>query len=799
MILDAGSRLCPKQNALRIRAQSALGRVSVSETFPVSAVHANNSLVDEIASFLQYMQQMPGYRGQIVHQRVLPVRSASYGTPAVAISDDLKDKLERAGITGLYTHQARAFDLAKEGKNILVVSGTASGKSLCYNLPVLDELNKNKKAKALYLFPTKALAQDQMRALREIDPSVYAATYDGDTPREDRGAIRKQASIILSNPDMLNYGILPFHKQWASFLLNLKYIVVDEIHVLRGVFGSNVAQIIRRLRRLCHHYGNHPQIIMASATIANPKELAEKLTGLDVEVITDDGAPCGQKTWVFWNPPFVDEDLGKRGSSNWETSWLLGELSKEYFRTIAFSKSRKLAELILSYTSRSLHDRADIAGRIASYRAGYLPSYRREIEARLFAGDLLGVSTTNALELGIDVGALDACIMNGFPGTISSAWQQAGRAGRTIGESLAVFVAGDDPLDQYYINHPEYFFGKNFEEAIIDLDNPKILGRHLLCAAYELPLSLDDKHFFGESFASALTTLTSAGKLKERKLRWFVGIGGFPAQDANIRSASQSIYRIVEKNTGQLLGTTEATRAFFEIYPGAVYLHQGEPYVVHSLDLSEQVALVDRGSGDYYTEPREETDISVISEIETRKLGNVKLSFGQVEVTTQVIAFQKKLLDGKVIGMEELDLPTLEFQTEAMWIELPDSITEKLKLDKYSLAGGIHAVEHAGIAMLPMFAMCDRWDIGGMSTPLHPHTGKATIFIYDGFEGGIGIARRGFWAAEDHLKRTLEVIKDCPCQDGCPSCIQSPKCGNWNEPLDKKVAIGILREILKYS
>ncbi|MCL6471520.1 MAG: DEAD/DEAH box helicase [Firmicutes bacterium] len=750
----------------------------------------------EVASFLRYIKDQPGYRGQIIHERKLTAKSASFATPKHGLLSEAAQRLSLAGINDLYTHQARVFDLAKEGKHVLVVSGTASGKSLCYNLPVLEEMLTNKRAKALYLFPTKALAQDQLRAIGELDFPVTVSTYDGDTPREERSRIRRQASIILSNPDMLHQGILPFHKHWATFLLNLKYVVIDEVHVLRGVFGSNVAQVIRRLRRLCHHYGSHPQFIMASATIANPEELAKRLTGLEVEVVAEDGAPQGPKTWVFWNPPFIDETQAKRKSITWEVTWLLGELSKDYFRTIVFSKSRKLAELVLSYARRNLSDRPDIIKRIASYRAGYLPSQRREIESRLFSGELLAVSATNALELGIDVGALDAAIINGFPGTIASTWQQAGRAGRTVGESLAVLIAADDPLDQYYVNHPEYFFGRNFEEAIIDLDNQKILGKHLRCAAFEKPLSIDDRFFFGEGFEVAANSLIQSGDLKERKGKWYLAQMCFPAQEVNIRSASQSTYDIVDIETGQLLGTTEGTRAFFEIYPGAVYLHQGDPYAVQSLDIKNRVALVKKTADEYYTEPREDTEVRVLSELETRALGRTRLNFGQVEVTTHVVAFQKKAPDGRIIGIEELDLPPVRFQTEAIWYTVPDKVIVKLGLDERELAGGIHAAEHAGIAMLPMFAMCDRWDIGGVSTPFHLHTGEATIFIYDGFEGGIGIARRGFWVAEEHLRRTLEVIERCPCKDGCPSCIQSPKCGNWNEPLDKRAAIGILKQIV---
>jgi DEAD/DEAH box helicase domain-containing protein len=752
--------------------------------------------VEEFAGFLEHIKKHPEFISQIEHKRLLESTPATFGIPAHDISSELRERLQRSGIGALYSHQAKAFDLAKEGNNVLVVSGTASGKSLCYNLPVFEEMLSNKKARALYLFPTKALAQDQLRALQQFGFPGFVSTYDGDTPREQRSAIKRQAQAILTNPDMLHCGILPYHKQWATFLLNLKYVVIDEVHVLRGVFGSNVAQVIQRLRRICRHYGGNPQFLMASATIANPKELAERLTGLDVDVVADDGAPRGRKTWIFWNPPFIDEEQSKRKSGNWETAWLLGELSKEHFRTIAFSKSRKTAEVVLNHVKRYLDDRPDIAAQIASYRAGYLPVQRREIEARLFGGDLLGVSTTNALELGIDVGALDAAIMNGFPGTISSAWQQAGRAGRAVGESLAVLIAGDDPLDQYYVNHPEYFFGRNFEDAVIDLENRKILSKHLCCASYELPLNAGDRTYFGDSLEEAVGELQQKGMFKERKNNWYLAAPGFPAAETNIRSASQSVYEIVEEDTGQLLGTSEGSRAFFEIYPGAVYLHQGESYVVRGLDLKERVAMVGKSANNYYTEPREQTEVTVLSEDEHRPLGVTEISFGRVEVTTHIIAFQKKMLSGEIVGMEELDLPPVQFQTEALWFTVPESTISSLKLNRNEVAGGIHAVEHAGIAMLPMFAMCDRWDIGGVSTPFHYHTGQATIFIYDGFEGGIGIAHRGFRVAEEHLRRTLEVIESCPCKDGCPSCIQSPKCGNWNNPLDKSAAIAIVKSIL---
>ncbi|MDI6822707.1 MAG: DEAD/DEAH box helicase [Actinomycetota bacterium] len=752
----------------------------------------------ETAEFIEILKKDENYRGQIVYSKRIPPREATFGVLKQPLPKILEESLRKLGITKLYHHQVQAIDLVRQGENVIIVTGTASGKSLCYNIPVLEAILKNRRNASLYLFPTKALAQDQLRILHQFKlPGQVPATYDGDTPIDERAWIRSNANIVLTNPDMLHYGILPHHKMWANFFLNLKYVVIDEVHILRGVFGSNVANIIRRLRRVCTHYGSKPQLILSSATVANPKELAENLIGVKVEVVDRDCSPCGEKFFLFWNPPYLDQSRERRKSSNSEATYLFVQLAKNAIRNITFSKSRRTAELVFKYARDELKDRPDVLSKTSSYRAGYLAPERRAIEQRLFSGELLGVSSTNALELGIDIGTLDACVINGFPGTIASTWQQAGRAGRKQDASLALLVAQDDPLDQYYMRYPGAFFGRSHEQAIIDFENPYILSKHLLCAAYEIPLSPEDEEYFGKFFLSVVKSLAEEGELLERKSRWFWIKREFPAQSVNIRSASQDTYSVVEMESGTLLGTIDSATAFIYIHPGAIYLHQGDSYLVVELDLAEKVAFVEPIYGDYYTQPREETTLTVLSEIRRKDCGFTSVSFGKVDVTSHVIAYQKRrIFTGEILGVEELDLPPQRFKTEAFWFTIPNNVLNALKLDNLQLAGGIHAIEHASIALLPVYAMCDRWDIGGVSTPLHFHTGMPTIFIYDGFEGGIGIAATGYELCEELLKATSVSIKDCGCREGCPSCIQSPKCGNWNEPLDKQAAIKILDKLL---
>ena len=756
----------------------------------------------DTSAFVEHLRAQPLFKDQIVHVERVSPRGASYVSAAHALHPDLQQRLQAAGIDALYTHQAKAVDAACSGKNVFVVTAAASGKTLCYNLPVLDAMLREKRSRALYLFPTKALAQDQLRGLLELASplGVGCATFDGDTPSQERGDIKRSARLVMTNPDMLHLGILPNHQSWSRFLRQLRYVVVDEAHVYRGVFGSHVANVLRRLTRVCALHGARPQFICASATIANPGEHIEALVGLPFEVIDDDGSPYGGKDFVFWNPPIIDEARSTRRSPNSEATFLLGELVKGQLRTIAFTRSRRLTELLYIYTREQLaKERGGLAERIRPYRAGYLPEDRRDIERRLFDGELLGVVATNALELGVDIGDLDATVLTGYPGSISSTWQQAGRSGRRGERSLSFLIGLNNPLDQYFMRHPEAFFGKSFEHVLTNQANPYVLKSHLLCAAYEHPLDDRDESLFGPGFRAVRTQLEEEGLLRERNRRWYLSPAiRYPAEEVNIRSVSSQRYTVVDASQGyRELETVEAAVAFFEIHPGAVYLHQGETYLITELDLLSRTAYAKPVDIDYYTQTKDITDVSIQRTNEQQEVGGVSVCVGQVEVTTDVMGFRRKRqFTEAVIGEEALDLPPQTFPTVAVWFDIPQRIVDAVAREGLDLAGGLHATEHAAIAMLPMFALCDRNDIGGMSTPLHGDTGKPQVFIYDAFPGGIGIAEKGFELVEELWRATLRAISECPCEEGCPSCIQSPKCGNNNEPLDKKAAELILRLLL---
>ncbi|MGH2969418.1 MAG: DEAD/DEAH box helicase, partial [Solirubrobacteraceae bacterium] len=689
----------------------------------------------------------------------------------------------------LYSHQAEALHAAWAGPTI-VTTGTASGKSLCFQLPTLDVICRDSKARALYLYPAKALAQDQARALHafEVD-RVRQAIYDGDTPREQRSAIRRRANVVLTNPDMLHLGILPNHRAWGDFFANLALVVVDEAHVYRGVFGSHVANVLRRLRRVADAYGTDPRIVLASATIANPGELAERLTGLEgFTVIDDDGSPGTKRTIAMWNPPITDEKLATRRSPLAEAADLLAELVSRGARTIVFMKSRKAVELMAKFAQLALEDlgHGELAERIAPYRAGYTAQQRREIERRLVAGELLGVVSTDALELGIDIGSLDAAICVTFPGTVASLRQMWGRAGRR-GRGLAVYVAGEDALDQFFCRHPDEFLDRPVEAAILDHENEQIHAAHVLCAAHEGPLDGADDGTLGPGWRRTAERLVSSGDLRRRPNGTFVPrrTDDFPAAAVSLRSASRDSVAIVDTGSGELLGTVDLARAHTTTHEGAVYLHGGRSYEVAALDLEQRRALVQPFTGDWYTQPKRETDTHIERLLDRREAMGVTLSFGTVVVTEQVLAFQKKrLADHEVLDLIALDLPQTSFMTQALWYELgPEVISPELPL--HQLLGALHAAEHSQIAVLPLLAMCDRWDIGGLSTNLHPQTGGATIFIYDGHPGGIGITRRGYLAFEALVDDAHRLVSECPCEKGCPSCVQSPKCGNLNEPLSK--------------
>ncbi len=716
---------------------------------------------------------------------------------AEPIPDDLHpallEGLAAAGIESLWSHQADALEAARRG-HAIVTTGTASGKSLAFNLPVLDTLASDVAARAFYLYPTKALAQDQARALARVGGKYLRhAIYDGDTPREERRAVRQRSNLILTNPDMLHVGVLPNHRSWGDVLANLAWVVVDEAHVYRGVFGSHVANVLRRLRRLARAYGWEPRFLLTSATIANPTELAERLTGVEVQLVDRDGAPRAERQIAMWNPPLVDERLGRRASALSEAAGLLAELVEREIRTICFLRSRRGVELIQRFARQRLEEagRPDLAERIAPYRAGYTPAQRREIEQRLSEGDLLAVVATNALELGIDVGDLDASLCVTFPGTVASLRQMWGRAGRR-NPGLAMYVAGEDALDQFFCRHPTEFLERPVEQAILDHESEQIHEAHLAAAAYELPLTPEDGEVFGPRWEEHARRLVQQGALRERGGRYLPRGPGYPAARIALRSASPDSVSIVEAERGEVIGNVETARAHSAVHPGAVYLHMGAAFEVEELDLEQRRALVRPFNGDWYTQPKKESETWIEQVRDQRESCGVALSFGIVSVTEQVVAYQKKhVTDHSVLDLLAVDLPEQDFVTQALWYELPDSLVrEEFPLEV--LQGSLHAAEHGQIAVLPLIAMCDRWDIGGLSTAYHHQTGRPTIFIYDGHPGGVGITRAGFERFEALVGDALRLISECRCESGCPSCVQSPKCGNLNEPLNKRGAIELL-------
>ncbi|HEX6602201.1 MAG TPA: DEAD/DEAH box helicase, partial [Solirubrobacterales bacterium] len=730
--------------------------------------------------------------GRIVAQSSEEERQSQPAPLPAELHPGFAEALGRVGIDSLYTHQLRAFELAADS-NLVITSGTASGKSLAFNLPVLNGIAAQPKNRALYLYPTKALAQDQARKLAQLrPPGLREAIYDGDTPREERPAIRRQNNLVLTNPDMLHVAILPNHRSWGNFLANLEWVVVDEAHTYRGVFGSHVANVLRRLRRLARNYGSEPRFLLASATIANPEELAEGLVGTPFELVDDDGAPRAGREIAMWNPPLLDEASGARRSALSEAADLLAELVTHGVRTICFLKSRRGIELIQRFARENLERRGkpELAKRIAPYRGGYTPQQRREVEARLSSGELLAVVATDALELGIDVGELDAAICVTFPGTVASLRQMWGRAGRRR-RGLAVYVAGQDALDQFFCRHPEEFLGRPVESAILDHTNEQIASRHLIAAAYELPLTEEDEEVFGDGWSERAERLRAAGELRAAAGKLLPRRSEFVANRIPLRSASADSVAVIERDAGEMLGLVEAERAFTTVHPGAVYLHLGRSYEVDRLDIEERRALVSSFDGDWYTRPKKETEIYVERIHEQRQVAGVELNFGEVSVTEQVIAFQRvSVSDQEPIDIVALELPEQNFVTQALWYVLPDALSRKLPTE--ALLGSLHATEHSQIAVLPLIAMCDRWDIGGLSTNVHFQTGRSTIFIYDGHPGGVGITKRGYEEFERLLADAERLIAECPCESGCPSCVQSPKCGNLNEPLHKAGALELM-------
>jgi len=753
----------------------------------------------DAAAFVHHLVTLPAYRQQIVYVEHLPAREAVFGELNSPLHPLLQERLRALAISALYRHQAEALNALFAGKNIIMATPSASGKSLCYQLAALEASLSDKDSRAIFVFPTKALSQDQLRSLRELAcPQVItegaACTFDGDTAQGERARIKRRAKIVLTNPDMLHLGILPNHRSWLRLFRHLKYVVIDEAHVYRGILGSHMANVVRRLRRICTLYGSSPQFICCSGTTANPVEHAGRLVGLPVEAVVEDGSPRGDKYFAFWNPPFVGEDMNSRRSANSEAAYLLTELVQKGFRSLVFARTRKLTELVCLYAKDQLAP--DLSGRLSPYRAGYLPEERRRIEQRFFDGDLLGMVATTALELGVDIGGLEATVLAGYPGSIASAWQQAGRSGRSTGSSLSFLVGRDNPLDQYLMRHPEFFFGRSFDNALINPANPYVLMPHLLCAAWEKPIDDTDRALFDGDTDAALAELSREGKMRRWQMRWHLSPAlAYPAQDVSIRATSGQ-YAVVDISQGRLLETVEASVAFLQIHPGAVYLHQGESYLVTELDPVQHTALAEPTQVNYYTQARETTEIRVLGVSERKDCRGVTVCWGTVDVTSRVVGFRKKRQFGdEMAGDEALELPSQSFVTRSLWFDLPQKAIDRIAEAGLDLEGGLHACEHAAISILPLFALCDRDDIGGVSVSQHRDTGVAQVFIYDAYPGGIGIAERGFEVVDRFWRATLELVRDCPCHDGCPSCIQSPKCGNNNQPLDKEAALILLEEL----
>ena len=742
--------------------------------------------------------------GRLAHVHHEPSRSARFATTIASIGDHVASAF---GDDRLFTHQAEAIDLIRANHSVVVATGTASGKSRCYQIPIAEAAARaGGTGTALMLYPTKALAQDQLRSLHRLKfPHVVAGTYDGDSTPEQRTWVRGTANVVLTNPEMLHASILPGHARWARYLARLEHVVVDELHVLRGVFGTHVSHVLRRLRRLCHHYGSDPTFIFTSATIGEPGTLAEQLCGVPVTEVTNDGSPRSERTIVMINPPIVDEIQGIRTSSNTEVASVASQLIRDERRTIVFCRSRRGTELVTGDIARRLPKNQKDS--IRAYRAGYLANERRTIEHELFDGTLRGVVATSALELGIDVGGLDACVLNGFPGTVASMWQQFGRAGRGENPSTAVLVAGDDQLDQWIMAHPSELLSRDPERAVINPTNPFILGPHLQCAAFEKPLTLDDDRYWGTALDDGVRDLVVDDSLvlkpsgDSTPLAVYAGRGR-PSRAIGLRSGSSDELQIVRKD-GSIVGTVDSARACSVAHPGAIYLHQGKPWRVTDLDLEDRHATVEESSGEEYTQARTKVDISIIEADDSGVVGTatgdhqVEVFVGSVEVKSQVTGYQRReVRSRRILGNETLDLPASILHTRAFWYVVPAEIIEAAGVDPSLVPGALHAAEHAGIGMLPLFTICDRWDVGGVSTPWHTGAAGPTIFIYDAHPGGSGVAELGFEERDRHLKATLDAMRACGCENGCPSCVQSPKCGNGNDPLEKDAAISLLDQIL---
>lgn len=746
---------------------------------------------------------------RLTHVAELPARAEQTTDWPSWVPSELVGALAEQGIHRPWTHQSATAELAAAGQHVVLSTGTASGKSLGYQMPVLAELHANPRATALYLSPTKALGADQLRAVAALTHDtalrdIHPASYDGDTPAEVRRWVRENARWVFTNPDMLHIGMLRSHQRWARILRHLRYIVIDECHAYRGVFGSHVALVLRRLRRLAAHYGADPVFVLCSATSADPAASASRLIGTEAVAVTADGSPRGARTVALWEPPLSTVLTGENGApvrrtAGAEAARIMADLVIEGARTLTFVRSRRGAEIVAMESRRLLTGTApDLAARVAAYRAGYLAEDRRDLEIALSEGDLLGVASTSALELGVDIAGLDAVVIAGFPGRVASFWQQAGRAGRRRQGALVVLVATDDPLDTYLVNHPAALLDRPVEATITDPRNPYVLGPQLLCAAAELPLTDAEATAFGAT--EVLAELADQGLIRHRRGphggRWY-GTDHTPPHDTvDVRGGIGAPIAVVDGESGRLLGTADAGRAPATLHEGAVHLHQGETYLVDELDLDGGVAFVHAADPGWTTSARSRTELVIESIDDLRECGEVRAGSARVAVTGQVIGYLRTLLTGEVLDQVELDLPAQILHTRAVFYTVTPQLLRAAGIAPDELPGALHAAEHAAIGLLPLFASCDRWDIGGVSIAEHPGTGAPTVFVYDGQPGGAGFAERGYAQLEAWLRATAELIETCECLQGCPSCVQSPKCGNGNHPLDKLAAARLLTAVL---
>ena len=760
------------------------------------------------AAVVDRLAAVPGRQERLRHLELLPARPATHAPWPTWVDVGVRAAFVARGVARPWQHQAAAADAARHGQHVVLSTGTASGKSLAYQLPALTAIREGRGprgergASVLYLAPTKALAQDQLATLTTLGLGIRLTTHDGDSSREQRDWTRDFGEYVLTNPDMLHRSMLPGHDRWASFWRSLRFVVIDECHHYRGVFGAHVAHVVRRLRRICARYGASPTFVLASATVAEPEAAARRLTGLDVMAVTADHSPRGEVALGLWEPPFTSH-AGENGApvrraASSEVADLLADLVADDVRTLAFVRSRRGAEQV-AMTAADLLAEVDpaLAGRVAAYRGGYLPEERRALEESLRSGELTGLAATNALELGINISGLDAVLVAGFPGTRAAMWQQVGRAGRSGQDAVGILVARDDPLDTYLVAHPQALLGAPVEATVFDPGNPYVLGPHLCAAAQELPVTEADLPLFGPTTAEVLATLTEAGLLRRRPRGWFWTDRRRASDLADIRSTGGTPVQLVEEGTGRVVGTVDAARAHGTAHPGAVYVHRGETWLVRSLDLDDNVAAIERTDVAWSTSAREVTDIRIVAEREHQAWGGCVLSVGEVDVSHQVVSFlRRRQPSGEVIGEEPLDLPVRSLRTTAVWWTVPEDLLDESGLAPADLPGAAHAAEHCAIGLLPLFATCDRWDIGGGSTAVHADTGRLTVFVHDGHPGGAGFAERGYAAAHGWLTATRDTIASCECDTGCPSCIQSPKCGNQNNPLDKDGAVALLDVLL---